>query len=242
LCGSRRLIFDAGTGIRELGKHYAREGGRIDAHIFLTLTHFDHVNGLPFFRPAYGREYCFSLWAGHLKAKGQTIKPVLSQMMAPPFFPIPLTGLRACWHFHDFHAGEVLQPFEGITLSTMPLNHPGGATAYRIEFDDRAAAIVTDTEHVPGKLDGGIVEFIKGCEFMVYDCTYTDENFDSFIGWGHSTWQEGIRLCEAASVKRLVTFHHEPDNDDARLDEIATGLEKSLPGSFVAREGLILEL
>ena len=242
ICGERHLVFDAGTGIRELGKFYSAKGCAVDAHIFLTHTHIDHINGLPFFRPAYSSENCFSLWAGHLLAQGQAIKPVLQQLMAAPFFPVPLDGMQAAWSFHDFRAGEVLRPHEGIALHTLPLNHPGGATAYRIEFDGRAVAIVTDTEHVRGRPDQSIIEFISGCEFMVYDSTYTDEIFPRFKGWGHSTWQEGVRLCKAAAVPRLVTFHHDPDNGDDDLDRIGELAHQSLPGALVAREGMILDV
>ena len=96
-------------------------------------------------------------------------------------------------------------------------------------------------EHREGELDRTIVELIRGSQIVIYDATYTAKEYPRFKGWGHSTWEEGVRLCEAAGAARLVAFHHDPDHTDADLDRIAAGLERALPGSKVAAEGLILE-
>ena len=126
-------------------------------------------------------------------------------------------------------------------LRTAPLNHPNGATGYRIEFAGKTICYVTDTEHREGDLDRVIVDLIRGSQIVIYDATYTSEEFQRFKGWGHSTWNEGVRLCEAAGADRLVAFHHDPDHTDADLDRIAEQLEAARPGSKVASEGLILE-
>jgi phosphoribosyl 1,2-cyclic phosphodiesterase len=114
--------------------------------------------------------------------------------------------------------------------------------AYRIEFAGKAACYVTDTEHVPRRRDRTILDLIAGADVVVYDATYTDGEYDRFRGWGHSTWEEGVRLCEAAGAGRLVAFHHDPDHDDATLDAIAAALERRRPGSLVAYEGLVIAL
>ena len=129
-CGGRLLIFDAGTGLRPLGQDIDR-GGTIDADIYFTHTHIDHIQGLPFFSSAYVPSNKFRLWAGHL-LPDHTLRYVLSEMMMAPVFPIPITVLGADLSSHDFRAGETLSPGPGITVRTAPLNHPNGATGYLI--------------------------------------------------------------------------------------------------------------
>jgi phosphoribosyl 1,2-cyclic phosphodiesterase len=241
-CGGHRLIFDAGTGIRLLGNKLGTGNGSIHAQVFLTHTHMDHIQGLPFFRPAYSGYNNFEFWNGHLRRQQRSLQDVLYTMMQRPFFPVPLDILHACIAFHDFDAGDTLDPAAGVRMRTVALNHPGGATGYRVEYGGRSVCFVTDTEHVEGQLDDTVLRLIDRSDLVIYDSTYTDEQYPKFRGWGHSTWQQGVRLCRAAAAKRLVAFHHEPDNDDARLDAIAADLSAAMPGSLVAAEGLELTL
>lgn len=240
-CAGERLIFDAGTGLRALGRALGDEPGT-RAHLFLTHTHVDHILGLPFFRPAYVAANAFEFWAGHLAGQDRQLQDVLATLMLQPFFPVPLDIMHACIAFHDFTQGDVLEPVPGLRLRTAALNHPGGATGYRLECGGRAVCYVTDTEHRDGERDPAVVRLIAGADVVIYDAHYTDEEFPERRGWGHSTWQEGVRLCEAADAGRLVLFHHDPDRDDDALDRIADELARRRPGSLVAREGLILEL
>jgi phosphoribosyl 1,2-cyclic phosphodiesterase len=237
-CGDDVLLFDAGTGMRYLGK--TLEGSRVDADIYFTHTHFDHICGLPFFRPLFEPQNKFRLWAGHLRG-AMTLRRVLAEFMMSPLFPVPPEVFRSQLEYRDFTAGDTLDKANGVRVRTAPLNHPDGATGYRVEYDGRSVCYVSDTEHVPGALDRNILGLIAGADIVVYDCMYTDDEYRRFVGWGHSTWQEGIRLCKEAKVKRMVVFHHEPDHDDDMLDGIAREVEKALPGSVVAYEGLVLE-
>ena len=237
-CGEQLLLFDAGTGIRYLGK--TLEGARIEGDIYFTHTHFDHVCGLPFFRPMFQPQNRFRLWAGHLRG-AMTLKRVLAEFMISPLFPVPPEVFRSTLEYRDFNAGETLQAGKGVTVRTAPLNHPDGATGYRVEFDGRVFCYVTDTEHVPGSLDRNVLKLISGADLVVYDCMYIDDEYRRYVGWGHSTWQEGVRLCKEAGAKRMVVFHHDPDHDDEMLDGIAREVQKALPGSVVAHEGLVLE-
>lgn len=238
-CGPTLMIFDLGTGLRPLGSALAAEGA-CTAHLFLTHTHLDHISGFPFFKPAYAATNRFDLWAGHLRDQGLDLRGTLCELMREPLFPVPMGLMHATMTFHDFRAGEVLHPAVDVTLRTTPLNHPGGATGYRVEYGGRVFCLVTDTEHRSGQPDQRVLDFIRDADLVVYDATYTDAELPRFVGWGHSTWQEGVRLCALAAARRLVAFHHDPDRDDDALDRIGFDLDAAMPGSVVAAEGLVL--
>jgi phosphoribosyl 1,2-cyclic phosphodiesterase len=237
-CGERLLIFDGGTGLRYLGNSLK---GEVDADLFLTHTHFDHVCGLPFFRPFFEPKNRWRLWAGHL-AEGMTLRRVLGEFMMSPLFPVPPQVFRARMEYREFKAGETLHPEEGVAVRTATLNHPDGATGYRIDYAGKSLCYLTDTEHVPGAPDRNILELIAGADLVIYDSMYTDAEYDTYVGWGHSTWQEGVRLCRAAGAKRIAVFHHDPEHDDEMLDGIAREVERELPGSVVAKDGLLIKL
>lgn len=239
-CGERLLIFDAGTGIRLLGGTLETAGAQ-DADLFFSHTHFDHIIGLPFFCPAYRSENKFRIWAGHL-GPDYTIEQALRLAMQKPLFPVPLDVFKADIAFHDFSAGETLEPRPDIRVRTAPLNHPDGATGYRVEYAGKSVCYVTDTEHVPGRTDSNILSLIADADVVIYDSTYTDEEFERFVGWGHSTWQEGVRLCREAGAKSLVIFHHDPDHDDAVMDRISDAAAQMFEGATVARDGMVLRL
>jgi phosphoribosyl 1,2-cyclic phosphodiesterase len=237
-CGERLLILDGGTGLRYLGNTLKAP---IDADLFLTHTHFDHVAGLPFFKPFFEPKNSWRLWAGHL-AEGTTLRRVLGEFMMAPLFPVPPQVFRARMEYREFKPGETLRPAPGIEVRTATLNHPDGATGYRVEYAGRSLCYLTDTEHVPGAPDRNILSLIAGADLVVYDSMYTDAEYGAYVGWGHSTWQEGVRLCKAAGAKRLAVFHHDPEHDDEMLDGIAREVAKELPGSVVARDGLDIQL
>jgi len=236
LAGDRRFVLDAGTGIRTLGADFLREEIR-DVNLLLTHTHWDHINGFPFFTPAYDPRWTVRIWAGHLRGTG-TIREVLSKQMTHPVFPVPLEAMRANLAMEDFSAGDSLDLYPDVRVRTIPLNHPNNATAYRIEHGGRAICYVTDTEHVPGRIDERIVGLIEGADLVIYDCTYTEEEFPAKIGWGHSTWNEGVRLCRAAGAKKLAVFHHDPDHDDAFMERLEAEARAEWPGCFAARDGM----
>lgn len=237
-CGPHLLILDGGTGLRPLGRHLDAQGP-VDAELLLTHTHLDHVSGLPFFSPAFKPKNRFRFWAGHLLPEHR-VRDVLCDMMAPPLFPVPLEILKADICYLDFKPRETLELRPGVVIHTAPLNHPNGATGYRVEYGGRSLCYVTDTEHVMGRPDESVLGLIKDADLVVYDSTYTDREFPRFAGWGHSTWEEGVRLCDRAGVKTLVIFHHDPNHSDAFMDGVAEAAEKARPGTLVAREGMVL--
>ncbi|MDH3701155.1 MAG: MBL fold metallo-hydrolase [Alphaproteobacteria bacterium] len=237
-CGDRVMIFDAGTGLRHLGNALSAEGP-VDVDLFLTHTHFDHICGLPFFAPLYAAGNDIRLAAGHL-IPDLELSQVLVEMMMSPLFPIPPSTFQAIVSYDDFTAGDTRTPAPGITIRTAPLNHPDRATGYRIEYGGKSICYVTDTEHETGRRDARILDLIQGADLVIYDSTYTDEEYPTYVGFGHSTWQEGVRLVEEAAAKTLVIFHHEPGHDDDFMDGVAAQAEAMRPGTLVAREGMVL--
>ena len=239
--GSHRIVFDAGTGVRALGQTFLRDNVS-EIKLLLTHTHWDHINGFPFFLPAYDPRRTIAIRAGHLGSRG-TIRDVLSQQMDLPMFPVPIEAMKAELRFEDFTAGDSFELYPGVLVKTAPLNHPNGATGYRIEYGGCSACYITDTEHVPANgLDQKILDLIAGSDLMIYDCTYTEEEWITKIGWGHSTWNEGMRLAREAGVKRLAISHHDPDHDDTFMDKVKYEAEKAWSGNFVAREGMEISL
>lgn len=236
--GDERIIMDAGTGIRNLGQDFIKDGVR-KGTLLLTHSHWDHINGFPFFGPAFMNNSRFTIAAGHLYNAGG-IENVLASQMANPTFPVPLEALQATLTFEDFKAGETWGLGGGIKIITAPLNHPNGATGYRVEFGGKSICYVTDTEHVIGKPDQTVLKLIEGADIVVYDCTYTDQEFKAKVGWGHSTWQEGMRLCKMAGARQLAIFHHDPDHNDDFMRQVEIDCRKEWQGNIVAREQMIL--
>ncbi len=239
-CGDRLIIVDGGTGLRPLGASLAGSAP-IDADVLFSHTHFDHVSGLPFFMPMYMPGNTFRLWAGHLQ-NGEALKGVLCKLMAAPLFPVPMDVMGASVAWREFRAGESFDLGGGVHVRTTLLNHPNGATGYRIEYGGRAVCYVTDTEHDGGAADDRIVRLIEGADYFIYDCNYTSEEYERHKGWGHSTWEAGAALADRGKVGTFVIFHHDPAHTDEVMDRIADEATRRRNGTIVAREGLTLEV
>lgn len=238
--GDRHIVIDAGTGIRMLGKRWLTDGVT-EATLLLSHTHLDHISGFPFFMPAYTKGFSLRIVSGHLSGN-PNIEAVMARQMERPLFPVPLRTLGGDISFVEIAAGQSFPLEGGIHVRTAPLNHPDGATGYRIEYEGKSFVYVTDTEHVPDQPDQNVLGLIAGADLVLYDSTYTDEEWRQRIGWGHSTWTEGVRLARAAGVKRLVLFHHDPDHDDDTMAAIEATAQAEFPDCFAAREGTTVTL
>lgn len=240
MCGSRRIIIDGGTGLRVLGRKMAAEGP-VQADILLSHTHLDHIEGFPFFLPAFIAGNQFRIWAGHL-LPATTLERTLGRLMSAPLFPVPLETFGPQVQYYDFRAGDRLMLSDRIVVRTAMLDHPNNAVGYRIEFAGRALCYISDTAHTPGKTDQNVLGLIEAADLVIYDAMFTPAEFAERPHWGHSTWEEAIRLAELAHVKRLALFHHDPIRTDDDLDELAALVTARRPGTFVAREGKTVAL
>ena len=238
-CGDRLIVLDAGSGLRPFGRQLAKASEPLDLDLLLSHCHVDHLIGLPFFQPAFNKTTSMRLWAGHLSPRDH-LEGMLAQLMVPPLLPITPKTFRADITYRDFPAGDQLDLGGGVLVQTAALNHPGGATGYRIGYRGCAVAYVTDHEHQPGGPEADLVELVRDADLMIYDSTFTPEEYLNRIGWGHSTWEAGVALAEQGGAKSLALFHHDPARDDEALDHIEREAAGKRPSTFAAREGQVL--
>jgi phosphoribosyl 1,2-cyclic phosphodiesterase len=239
-CGDHVLLFDAGSGLLHAGAALAAEGQK-ELTLFFTHSHYDHIAGLPFFLPLYSDKSALKVWTGHL-AGTMTTHEMIAAYMRAPFFPIGPEYCRACLDTGEFLPGDVLRPHPGITIRTAMLNHPGNAVGYRVEWGGRSVALITDTEHTPGTLDPAVLDLIRDCDLFLYDATFTDEELATYKGWGHSTWQQGVRLAQASGAKSVGFIHHAKRRTDAALSAIDRSAKRQFPGAFCGRDLQVINI
>lgn len=241
--GDRRLIFDGGTGLRVLGQSMLAEMP-VEAHMFFTHSHWDHIQGFPFFVPAFVKGNRFHIY-GAPAPNGATIKQRMNDQMLHPNFPVPLQVMGADLEFYDMQVGDVIE-IDDLLVENASLNHPGEAVGYRVSWRGCSVAYVTDTEHFADRLDENVIHLAENADVLIYDATYTDEEYQSpktsRVGWGHSTWQEAIKVAKAAKVDKLVIFHHDPLHTDAFLDEVGRQAAAVFPNALIAMEGMAIQL
>ena len=239
--GGKRLIFDAGTGLHVLGQSLLPKMP-VEGHIFFTHSHWDHIQGFPFFTPAFISGNKFYIY-GAIAPDGSTIEQRLNDQMLHPNFPVPLQIMQSKLTFHNVQIGNSIH-IDDVIIETAHLNHPGEAVGYRVNWRGGAAVYITDTEHYPDHLDENVLWLARNADVLIYDSTYSDEEYSNpkspKIGWGHSTWQEAIKVAKAANVKTLVIYHHDPAHNDDYLDRVGEEALASFSGAIMAKEGLVL--
>lgn len=249
-CGDEVLIFDAGSGLQLLGEDLVKRLGKADGeaakklqklNMFFTHCHYDHISAFPFFAPFFNPKATVDVWSGHLEGPDKT-REMIRDYMRPPFFPVGPDVFAATLNWRDFEPEDTLDAVSNVKISTMSLNHHDGCIGYRVDFDGRSACYITDTTHVPGEPDMRIVEFCRDTDLMIYDGTYTDEEFPTFWNFGHSTWEEGVRLAKMAGAKRYAIFHHRPSRTDRALASIERKCRNVFKRSWAASEGQVIKL
>ncbi len=239
-CGNHTLLFDAGSGLLPAG-YALKSEGVTEFDLFLSHCHYDHIQGLPFFPPMFESISSVTLWSGHLEGK-MTTQEMVSKFIRPPFLPISPEIYSAELETRDFHPNDDLHPHPDVVVRTANLSHPGGAVGYRVEWNGRVVAIVTDTEHQPGNLDQSVLRLIKNCDLFLYDSTFWDAEMERFQGFGHSSWQQAVRLAREAGARQIGFTHHAPWRTDAEIEVAEREAKAEFPDSFFARDGQIIDL
>ncbi len=235
------IVFDAGTGLRMFGDCLLEEcPGGVPPRLTLLLSHlhWDHIQGLPFFRPLYraGTEIAILVPAGETANR----RAALAAQFQPPFFPVSWDRLPARIDFHEIPAAGLER--QGVRYYCRPLNHPQKAYAFRLEWGHKVFVHALDHEHGDEAVSAGLAALAAGADLLVGDSQYTPEEYQTRRGWGHSTWPELVALARRAGVRRLLVSHHDPDHDDAALAVLEHEAQAAFPACIFAREGLELEL
>ena len=234
---NRIVIFDAGTGIRKLGKEIIAHGIHQDI-IYIVFSHFhwDHIQGFPFFEPGYNKNQRIGMLLMGKERKFKDLKGIFSAQMQREYFPVELTAMGAQFEFLSVGDKET---FYGATVSVFPQYHkvPGGSYGFRFEDESRVLVICTDIEHING-IDENIVELARDADLLIHDGQYTSHEYEKHKGWGHSTWEQAVAVAKKANVKKLIITHHDPDHDDDLLDSMEKECKQAFSNSLFAKEGM----
>ncbi|KAA3664578.1 MAG: MBL fold metallo-hydrolase [Chloroflexi bacterium] len=236
------IILDAGSGIRGLGQALQKENsGRIVGNILISHTHWDHIQGFPFFGPVFGRTNRFVL-VGQ-KRVGKRLEETLAGQFIEPYLPFSYKTLPADLIVKEVKDGETIIIGDSTRVKVADLNHPGGCLGFRIESDGVVFTYCSDVGHPDDGFDANVLELAQGADLFVHDSHFgTMEERNRYSDWGHSTWLEAAQAAIEANVKYLGLFHFSPDLTDDEVDVILQKTREIFPKTLVAREGLELQL
>lgn len=249
------VILDAGTGIRQLGNELVRRAEQrgVSVDLLLSHTHWDHIQGLPFFAPFFGKGNVVRIWGA--RQGDVDLDVILRQQMHPVVFPVPLDELAASPRVEHVTAAEF--GVNGFTVRATRLRHPGNTLAYRLTpvGGGPSMAYVTDNElgrggdyGEPATWRRDLERFLRGVDLLVHDAMFTPEELRNHYGWGHSSFDEAVTLAAGVGAKQLALFHHRPERDDAGMDELASRAGEAAEAAgatldvFAATEGMTLTL
>ncbi|MDE1889961.1 MAG: MBL fold metallo-hydrolase [Planctomycetota bacterium] len=241
LPNNQLFIFDAGTGIRELGNTLCKGRKKHKIHVFLSHFHWDHIQGLPFFMPSYIKGNNIVVLGMDLE--GARLDKIISNQMESIYFPIKLHTLAANFQFQILAEGS--NDIEGTRVDAIYINHPGQAMGYVVNFEKVKICYLSDNELVPlwaakysetayrSNTREKILKLISGADLLIHDAQYTDEEYKTKVGWGHSPFGEVMRLAKDGRVKKLALFHHDPDHFDEHIDVLVADCDcKENPSRF----------
>jgi phosphoribosyl 1,2-cyclic phosphodiesterase len=232
------IIFDAGSGIYDLGQWILHQNQNLKISIFVTHYHLDHIVGYPFFGPAWDKRFVIDVYGGNLKNLGG-LEHFFVETLHHPFFPVSLSIMGSKPNYYDIMDHQTIILSEEISLQGFALNHPGGSVGYKLITPKGEICYLTDHEHIVGQVNQPLIDFARNSKLAIYDAAYDDDTFSGKIGWGHSTWQEALRFQKAANIEKIALYHHDPSS----TDEYLKAIEKKIPQNtqaFLAKQGQTL--
>lgn len=240
-------VFDAGTGIRDLGKEFIASGHKQE-ELFIAFSHFhwDHIQGFPFFDPAFNTKQKINVLAMGSGREINCLEEIFRVQMQKEYFPVPLANMGADFNFMLLDQSmEILgsdnADSKPIIVIANKHNHPGGAYGYRIERDGKVFVFCTDVEH-GDSIDPNVVALSEEADLLVHEAQYTTEELKDKKGWGHSSYEQAIQVAEMANVKMLAITHHDPDHDDKFLAKMEKQCQQRFKDCFLAREKMEIEI
>ena len=240
--GNSIYVFDCGTGFRQLGQQLSREfqNRAVQAHIFVSHFHWDHIQGIPFFLPLYERPE--NRFVFHASARTRSLERVMEEQMAVPYFPVNMTEMKGKREFFNIEEGRV-QLDDNVAVAVQWLNHPQGCLGFRIESKEGTLVYATDNEPGDATFDKNVRKLAAGADVLIYDSQYLPDEYEARKrGWGHSHWREAINIVMESGAKELILFHHDPDHDDNCIDRIVHDARNYYPRVRAAAEGLELNI
>ncbi len=230
-------IFDAGTGIRKLGMDIYKEEEPHTKQFFVVFSHFhwDHIQGFPFFNPAYDPEAEITFVAMGEDRDITDLKEVLALQMQNLYFPVQLENMGAKFNF--LIPDKATSFFNVTKITSIKQKHPGGSYGYRIEREGKILVVCTDLEHANG-IDENVVNLAKGADLLIHEAQYTNEELEKYKGWGHSSFEQAIQVAEMAGVKQLAITHHDPNHNDDFLKKIEKKCQERFQDCVLAREDM----
>lgn len=237
---NRIAILDAGTGIRNLGNDLLRHGHRQE-EILIGFSHFhmDHIQGLPYFAPAYNPMQKIIIIALGKGRNIKNLKDIFSTQMQKEYFPLNLDTIGAKFEFDN--PGISSHTIRETSATAIKHNHPGGAFTFRFDRKGKSFVFCTDIEH-GDEIDQNVVELARGADLLIHDGQYTKEELKTRRGWGHSCYEEAIAVAEQAGVKRLIITHHDPNHNDEFLLQREKECRDRFKDCILAREGMEVEI
>lgn len=266
LSNNKLIILDAGTGIRNLGEALIENGESIKAYILVSHPHWDHIQGFPFFKPAFVSGNELTIVGG--ETDKVSLEKMISDQMNKVYFPVQLNELKATLRFFRVEEEE-LNVF-GARVQTIYVNHPSFAIGYRITHGGKSLVYISDNEPFDRKVSQAIrnvdkvvtdkysrakgdpnqriFDFVRDADVLIHDATYTPEEYIDRVGWGHSHYLFTLKVAAEGNVKRLILFHHDPAHNDEKVDDILKTCKKEIRSRqykfdcLAAAEGMEIEI
>jgi ribonuclease BN (tRNA processing enzyme) len=241
-----RLILDAGTGILGLDFEIYAHLPRID--ILLTHLHMDHIQGLAFFKPLFNKDMEVHIWGPG--GTSDSLKSHLNRYLSPPLFPLSIRELPCKLQIHE--VSNTIFNIGSFEITSAFVIHPGPTVGYRIKEDTKIITYIPDHEPMVGsqelyKNDNWVsgLPLCKNADVLIHDTMYTEEEYQTKIGWGHSSTEHVIQIARRASIKKLYLFHHHPEHSDAFLEQMLQDVKQRNKEAFeilLATQGMEYEL